>query len=80
MLYSKMVQDEIARNLLKKSEELGIDFRIQQRFKESGSDVLVRIKQNAIKNERLNEFTDLAFEVVVPKYAGQVRFSYPKKF
>lgn len=80
MMYSKIIQEHIAQNLLTKATECGIDFRVQQSFRESGPDVLVRIKQNSVEKIKLKEFTDLAFAVVVPKYASQVRFSYPKKF
>lgn len=79
MVYSKLLQDGVAKKLTEKANALGIVFQVKHSFKEVGSDYLVRIKKNQADSESVKQFTDHVFTIVVPEYATGVRFSYPTK-
>lgn len=79
LYYSKTLQDNVAKKLTEKANELGIIFQVKHTFKYLGSDYLVRIKKNRAEDESIKKFADHAFNTVVPEYANGVRFSYPTK-
>lgn len=79
----KLMESGITRKAQTKADELGIKFKVKCSIKNHSQDVLVRIRRKELYTEELvkrqNEFVDFIYSIIVPKYASQVRFTYPTK-
>lgn len=73
------MEELIAKKINDVTENLGITFKVKKSFKKFGIDYLIRIKDNGLDADKLKEFTDHCYKIVVPEYSNHVRFSYPKK-
>lgn len=83
----------ITKKVAEKADELGIEYKVQYSAKEDLKDIVVFIKRNTSipnadssdeeinqyleSNRTLNLFTDYLSDIILGKYAEQVKFRYP---